>query len=162
MTEPNTRPLNDEMDILGNTLLWFKKAVPEPQLRNVQTQVAVHFEEVGEMIDAITPATSGCLVLMDAASSAIKALADYLKNSEPGQFRIQEEDRHYFLDGLCDQIVTATGIAHMVKMDIIGGMIATNISNFSKFDSKGEPIFNEHGKVTKGPLFKKADYTQFV
>jgi hypothetical protein len=32
-----------------------------------------------------------------------------------------------------------------------------NESNWSKFDYKGYPIFNENGKIAKGPTYKQPE-----
>ena len=64
------------------------------------------------------------------------------------------------LDALCDQIVTAVGVAHMFGMNIEGAMDEVNRSNFSKFVD-GKPVFNEHGKIIKGPNYTPPDLTGF-
>ena len=35
-------------------------------------------------------------------------------------------------------------------------------SNMSKLDENGKPIYNEHGKVMKGPNYFKPDLSKFV
>ena len=37
------------------------------------------------------------------------------------------------------------------------GIAAVNRSNYSKFDKNGYPIFNEQGKVMKGPDYSPPD-----
>lgn len=42
------------------------------------------------------------------------------------------------------------------------GMSRVHISNMSKTDENGEPIFDEAGKVIKGPNYQKVDLTDLV
>ncbi|MNF16361.1 hypothetical protein D3C80_2193450 [compost metagenome] len=72
------------------------------------------------------------------------------------------EDPLEMLDGLCDQIVTGTGVAHTLDYDIIGAMTEVNRSNFSKFDAAGQPIYNEQGKVMKGENYSPAELSAYL
>lgn len=149
------------IDTIQQTWNWFKKAVPNPQKKNFITQTGVHLEEVHEMLLVITPGDANTQLLLDAASDAVHALANHLKSGH-ADIRIQEEDRVEFLDSLCDQIVTATGTAHMAYMNPVGALIETNRSNFSKFDESGEPIFAPNGKIMKGSDYTKPELHPFV
>jgi predicted HAD superfamily Cof-like phosphohydrolase len=144
---------------LLDTHTWFKKAVPEPQPRNLSTQFGVHLEEVGESLAAIQMQTLEGEQLLQLASDALEALGDFMK-THPGCIDITNSVE--FLDGLCDQIVTATGTAYMAGYDIVGAMTEVNASNFSKFDKDGQPIFNENGKIMKGPNFFKPDLAPYI
>jgi len=64
-------------------------------------------------------------------------------------------DRKEFLDSIADQIVTAVGVGHCAGMKTSDAVDAVSRSNWSKFNDEGFPIFNEHGKVTKGPNYKR-------
>ena len=144
-----------------NCLLFFQKGVPEPESKNIHTQIGCHFEEVGEMIDEITgldPQTTGLLLH---ARSAITELADHLKASDQS-IQIHPANRANFLDAICDQFVTGVGSAYMLKMDVSAAIDLTNLSNLSKFGDDGEPIFNENKKIMKGPNYFKTDLTPFV
>ncbi|MNL46424.1 hypothetical protein D3C87_1691330 [compost metagenome] len=66
------------------------------------------------------------------------------------------------LDSICDQIVTGTGVAHTLDYDIVGAMTEVNRSNFSKFDDAGLPIYNEQGKVMKGPNYSPAELSAYL
>ncbi len=56
-----------------------------------------------------------------------------------------------FLDSLADQIVTSVGVGHCAGMKTAEAVTAVNRSNYSKFDKNGYPIFNDSGKIAKGP-----------
>ena len=59
-------------------------------------------------------------------------------------------------------VVTAVGSAHMLTQDIIKALDDVNESNWSKFDENGDPIFNDFGKVLKGPNYREPNLESFV
>lgn len=146
---------------LLDTKTWFEKARPTQTISSFSAQLGVHFEEVGEMVEALHPTDEASAELLSQAQSALKALADHLKNNH-GSIFVLPEDRIDMLDALCDQIVTATGVAHTLDYDIVGAMTEVNRSNFSKFDANGLPIYNEQGKVMKGENYSKAELTAYL
>lgn len=149
------------MNSLKRTEMWFKKARPNPEPRDAMVQLGVHFEEVGEMLETVAGSNQVAAMLVMEANSAIKQLADHMKEN-PEMYQIYEEDRIAFLDSVCDQIVTAVGSGYMQKMKVIDGLHEVNRSNFSKFDSEGNPIFTTQGKIKKGPDYQAPDLTHFV
>lgn len=133
---------------------WFALAVPNPTDKNRAVQLGVHFEEVDEMMQA--------LHIPETQRGQMQRLAKMLKESMT--VSIDELDHHKrveLLDALCDQVVTAIGVAHMFGMNIVGALAEVNRSNYSKFVD-GKPIFNEHGKIAKGPNYSKPNLTPFV
>lgn len=148
-------------DTLTNTLAWFEKAVPEPEDKNFTTQLGVHVEEFGEMLDELTMLDQDSLVLIRNLRTCVTEVADRLKAGTI-KAMVHDADRRMFLDALCDQIVTATGVGHMAGMKMVGAMVEVNRSNHSKFDDNGQPIFDENRKVGKGPNYSKADLSPFI
>ena len=73
----------------------------------------------------------------------------FAKAMKTGNIQMVIRDRKEFLDGITDQIVTATGCGHMAAMDVPEALNRVNTSNFSKFDSNGFPVFDENGKIAK-------------
>ena len=127
---------------------WFELAVPTPTDKNRAVQVGCHFEEVAEMLTAI-----------DSHSIDLGTTANnYKKNFA---VRMHEVDRIEMLDALCDQIVTAVGVAHMFGMDIEGALAEVTRSNWSKFVD-GKPVFDANGKIAKPPSYSKPDLENFV
>ncbi len=49
----------------------------------------------------------------------------------------------------------------MFDMDIVGALQEVNRSNYSKFVN-GRAVFDENGKIKKGPDYSKPDLTKFV
>jgi predicted HAD superfamily Cof-like phosphohydrolase len=144
---------------LLDTKSWFNKARPHKTIGNFTVQLGVHFEEVGEMTAALGGQNQETQDLLDNAHAALNELANHLK-ANPGCVNVV--DRLEMLDGLCDQIVTGTGVAHTLDYDIVGAMTEVNRSNFSKFGEDGEPIYNEQGKIMKGPNYSKAELSAYL
>jgi hypothetical protein len=42
-------------------------------------------------------------------------------------------------------------------MNIVEAINRVNSSNWSKYNADGKPIFNEHGKIAKGPNYAPPD-----
>jgi predicted HAD superfamily Cof-like phosphohydrolase len=148
-------------DSITRTLAFFEGAIPEPTPQNVTTQMGVHFEEFVEMLQEISSDNHNTKYVIAHAINAVSMLSTHFK-SNPGCAFVGEEDRQLFLDALCDQIVTATGCAHMLKMQIDGAMAEVNTSNLSKFGEDGKPIFDENKKIMKGPKYFKPNLAPFV
>lgn len=147
---------------LENTANWFKTAKPEHTDKDFYVQMGVHFEEVAEMVDELSPLTNDGKRLLDNARGAVRELANHLKeNGQLSHVILHNQDRLQFLDALCDQIVTATGTALFANMDIVGGMNEVNRSNFSKFED-GKPVLQSTGKIGKGSSFTPPDLTPYI
>ena len=143
------------MSVIDNIFNWFKKAVPEPNNKNIHTQLGVHFEEVAEMLLALSGDDDQTEVLLHNAYLANYLLANHLKNSVGAlNLDMSNQARVELLDALCDQIVTATGVGYMLGMNLPMALEEVNASNYSKFVN-GEPIFNENKKIMKGPNYFK-------
>jgi hypothetical protein len=142
---------------IQDTKEWFNRAVKQPTIDNQRTQLGVHLEEVLEMLDAFH--IEGHPSALDELKRTLGSVATTLKTDKT--IRVVIRDRQEFLDGLTDQVVTATGCGHMFGMDVPGALEEVNLSNFSKFVD-GQPIFNENGKIAKGPAYFKPNLNPFV
>ena len=147
-----------ESTTLLDTYSWFQKARPDVSDQDRASQLGVHLEEVVEMLDAL----GGDGKALPALMGARRALHDLAERVKSGEYVLRVIDHDLFLDSLCDQIVTGTGVAYTQGYDVIGAMNEVNRSNFSKFDEAGNPIRNEHGKIMKGPLYSKADLLPYT
>ena len=135
--------------MIEDTKRWFDAAVPAPTPQNVSVQIGCHMEEFAEMLTALGETT---------LAGAVDRVADMYKSAIYASPAI---DRRELLDALADQIVTAVGIGHMLRMDIVGALTEVNRSNFSKFVD-GMPVFKANGKVDKGSEYTPPDLTPFV
>lgn len=143
------------MQVINSIFNWFKKAVPEPNHKNIHTQIGVHFEEVAEMLLALSGDDEQTEVLLHNAYLTTHLLAEHLKSNVGAlNLDMSNQAKIDLLDALCDQVVTATGVGYMLGMKFPAALVEVNASNYSKFVN-GEPIFNENKKIMKGPNYFK-------
>ena len=65
-------------------------------------------------------------------------------------------------DALADILYVTYGTGHAFGIDLDKCFNEVQESNMSKLDLNGKPIFNEHGKVMKGPNYFKPDLSKFL
>ena len=65
-------------------------------------------------------------------------------------------------DALTDILYVTYGAGHAFGIDLDKCFAEVQNSNMSKLDENGEPIYNEAGKVMKGPNYYKPDLSKFV
>ena len=137
---------------------WFKAAKPNPTEKDKATQIGAHFEEVSEMMQALS-----CNSVQAEQLSQEFYVCDAVdKDIDGGSVDLPENWEIDLLDSLCDQIVTAIGVGYMMGFDMVGALQEVNLSNWSKFDENGNPIFNENGKIVKGENYFKPDLAKFL
>lgn len=127
--------------------MWHERACPDPTPRGFDVQLGCHFEEIVEQLAVVDINAQDTL---QRARAALSWLADGLKK---GHLQARITDRKEFLDSCADQVVTAVGVAYRADMNITEAVRRVNSSNWSKYDTDGQPIFNENGKIAKGPNY---------
>ena len=65
-------------------------------------------------------------------------------------------------DALTDILYVTYGAGHAFCINLDKCFEEVQNSNMSKLDDNGKPIYNEHGKVMKGPNYFKPDLTKFI
>ena len=65
-------------------------------------------------------------------------------------------------DALADILYVTYGAGHAFGIDLDKCFEEVQNSNMSKLGENGEPIYNESGKVMKGPNYFKPDLSKFV
>jgi predicted HAD superfamily Cof-like phosphohydrolase len=65
-------------------------------------------------------------------------------------------------DALTDILYVTYGAGHAFGVNLDKCFDEVQNSNMSKLSENGEPIYNESGKVMKGPNYFKPDLTKFV
>lgn len=141
--------------MIHNIKEWFKAAKPNPSTADVCLQIGCHYEEVSEM---------GAALYDDVAYELADTALLYKTNHNwyVGAIeKLSAYKRVELLDALCDQIVTAVGVAYMMGMDIEGALAEVNRSNWSKFEG-GVPVFNEHGKIAKGVQYTPPELSDYI
>ena len=65
-------------------------------------------------------------------------------------------------DALTDILYVTYGAGHAFGINLDKCFEEVQNSNMSKLDDNGKPIYNEHGKVMKGPNYFKPNLSKFV
>ena len=75
---------------------------------------------------------------------------------------IEKKDIKEVADALTDILYVTYGAGHAFGINLDKCFEEVQSSNMSKLGSDGKPIFNEHGKVMKGPDYFKPNLSKFV
>ena len=86
----------------------------------------------------------------------IKEELDELKEA------MDNKDIKEVADALTDILYVTYGAGHAFGVDLDKCFEEVQNSNMSKLSSDGKPIYNDKGKVMKGPNYFKPDLTKFV
>ena len=143
---------------IQSIIRWFDIAKPEPTNQDLLKQIAFHFEEVAEMLDALK---------CEHTARQIRDFKNYILFISEFETRtaewLDDIDRGALLDALCDQVVTATGVAVLAGMDFEPALAEVNRSNYTKFNADGTPYIKPDGKIGKNPeTYQEPELTQFL
>jgi predicted HAD superfamily Cof-like phosphohydrolase len=75
---------------------------------------------------------------------------------------INNKDIKEVADALTDILYVAYGAGHAFGIDLDKCFEEVQNSNMSKIGNDGKPIYNDKGKVMKGPNYFKPDLKKFV
>ncbi len=75
---------------------------------------------------------------------------------------IDNKDLLEVADALTDILYVTYGAGHAFGIDLDKCFEEVQNSNMSKLGNNGKPIYNDAGKVMKGPNFFKPDLSKFV
>ena len=75
---------------------------------------------------------------------------------------IKEKDILEVADALTDILYVTYGAGHAFGIDLDKCFNEVQKSNMSKLGEDGKPIYNESGKVMKGPNYFKPDLSKFI
>lgn len=148
------RYLNHEPSTVGEIKRWFDVATPNPLLTHKIMQIGVHMEEFTEMLDALGVECEETKRLTEQFKSRQGASIESIKD-------MTDEAKVALLDSLCDQIVTAIGIACYMRMDIEGALAEVNRSNWTKFED-GKVVKDSMGKIVKGKNYTSPELKGFI
>ncbi|KGQ27274.1 nucleoside triphosphate pyrophosphohydrolase family protein [Gallibacterium anatis] len=146
--------MNNEKNLIKSIENWFKEAKPKPTEKDQAVQIGCHYEEVNEMVLALQNSHDSNLNDLLYANS-------YHYKKYVNELKLTKSQKIELLDALCDQIVTAVGVAYMLGFDIVGALQEVNDSNWSKFEN-GKAIFDENGKIKKGKNYFKPNLEKFI
>ena len=94
----------------------------------------------------------------------ITSLRYDLITEEIGELKVAMENKDIkeVADALTDILYVTYGAGHAFGIDLDKCFQEVQDSNMSKLGSDGKPIYNEKGKVMKGPNYFKPDLGKYV
>ncbi len=134
------------MNELLRTFNWQSKITQTPTDKTKMVAIGCMIEEIAETYKAMS--------LIDESKKQEILGTEFKTGKKP--YTDLAIDRCLLLDGLCDIIVTCIGVAYMFDLDINTAIARINDSNYSKFVD-GVPVFDDNGKVKKGPNYIPPD-----
>ena len=98
------------------------------------------------------------------SSNKINSLRLSLINEELEELKkaMSENNILEVADALTDILYVTYGAGHAFGINLDKCFNEVQESNMSKLDLSGKPIYNEHGKVMKGPKYFKPDLSKFI
>ena len=120
-----------------------------------------NFEKVGSFMktfDQEVKTKSGL------STEKINKLRVSLINEELEEFKeaIKNNDLKEAADALTDILYVTYGAGHAFGINLDKCFDEVQKSNMSKLGNDGKPIYNEKGKVMKGPKYFKPDLSKFL
>ena len=97
-------------------------------------------------------------------SEKIADLRYSLIKEELNEFKqaLKDRDLKEIADALTDILYVTYGAGHAFGIDLDKCFEEVQRSNMSKLGEDGKPIYNEKGKVMKGPKYFQPDLSKFV
>ena len=98
------------------------------------------------------------------SSEKINDLRINLIEEELNEFKeaISKKNLEEVADALTDILYVTYGAGHAFGINLDECFEEVQKSNMSKLGDDGNPIYNEHGKVMKGPKYFKPDLKKFL
>ena len=98
------------------------------------------------------------------SAEKINKLRVSLINEELEEFKeaIKNNDPKEAADALTDILYVTYGAGHAFGINLDKCFDEVQKSNMSKLGNDGKPIYNEKGKVMKGPKYFKPDLSKFL
>ena len=98
------------------------------------------------------------------STDKINSLRYNLIKEELEELKVAIEDKDFLevADALTDILYVTYGAGHAFGIDLDKCFDEVQASNMSKLDQNNKPIFNESGKVMKGPNYFKPNLRKFI
>ena len=98
------------------------------------------------------------------SSDKINNLRINLIEEELNEFKdaMSKKDLKEVADALTDILYVTYGAGHAFGINLDDCFEEVQKSNMSKLGNDGKPIYNEHGKVMKGPNYFKPNLNKFL
>ena len=120
-----------------------------------------NFEKVGIFMKTFN---QDIKVSSSLSTDKINSLRISLINEELEELKqaISEKNLTEVADALTDILYVTYGAGHAFGINLDKCFEEVQNSNMSKLDENGKPIYNEHGKVMKGPNYFKPNLKKFL
>ena len=120
-----------------------------------------NFEKVGLFMKTFNQDVK---VSASLSSEKINSLRISLINEQLEELKqaISEKNLNEVADALTDILYVTYGAGHAFGINLDKCFEEVQKSNMSKLGKDGKPIYNEFGKVMKGPDYFKPDLSKFV
>ncbi len=120
-----------------------------------------NFEKVGKFMETFGQEVKSKSSL---SSDEINSLRISLIEEELSELKhaIDQKNLLEVADALTDLLYVTYGAGHAFGIDLDKCFDEVQRSNMSKLDSNGKPIYNEKGKVLKGPNYFKPNLSDFL
>jgi predicted HAD superfamily Cof-like phosphohydrolase len=120
-----------------------------------------NFEKVGLFMKTFGQEVK---IKADLSTEKINELRISLVNEELEEFKeaIKSNDLKEVADALTDILYVTYGAGHAFGINLDKCFEEVQQSNMSKLSEDGKPIYNEAGKVMKGPKYFKPDLNKFL
>jgi len=120
-----------------------------------------NFEKVGQFMKTFGQEVKNKPGL---SSEKINNLRINLINEELEELKeaIKNNDLKEAIDALTDILYVTYGAGHAFGVNLDECFDEVQRSNMSKLGEDGKPIYNEAGKVMKGPSYFKPDLSKFI
>jgi len=98
------------------------------------------------------------------SSEKVNSLRYELIKEELGELKeaLDNKDLLEVADALTDILYVTYGAGHAFGIDLDKCFEEVQQSNMSKLDEKGKPIYNDNGKIMKGPKYFKPDLSKYI
>tara|TARA_B100000945_G_scaffold63273_1_gene47263 strand:- start:14 stop:436 length:423 start_codon:yes stop_codon:yes gene_type:complete len=123
--------------------------------------IMTNFEKVGLFMKTFGQEVK---ITSSLSSEKINNLRISLINEELEEFKeaIRNNDLKEAADALTDILYVTYGAGHAFGINLDKCFDEVQRSNMSKLGEDGKPIYNEFGKVMKGPKYFKPDLSKFL
>ena len=120
-----------------------------------------NFEKVGVFMKTFSQEIK---IKSELSSDKINELRISLIEEELDELKkaINDKDIKEVADALTDILYVTYGAGHAFGINLDECFEEVQNSNMSKLGNDGKPIFNDQGKVMKGPNYFKPDLSKFI
>lgn len=126
-----------------------------PEDARIRLRLSLIGEEFGELIEAVTGETQQAKLVRQLAEN----LLDQISKLEGDDFDV---DLIETADALTDITVVTNGSGHEFGLNLDATGDEVHSSNMSKLGQDGKPIYDERGKIMKGPNYFKPNLAKVL